>query len=229
MGIEKNTVPAADQVRDNDFVRIVEQGGSIRILFLGNSITRHPPKSEIGWEHDFGMAASSADKDYVHRVIAGLKERGVIADFAMASCSAWEKAYYEDARLADLAPARDFAADIVILRLGENVMNAKDKLDELPLLPYLERLLDCFCVKPGCRLLVTDMFWPHEQIDLPLRQLAEKRGCPLVHLGDLGHVPENEAHDRGFWHEGVAMHPGDLGMQRIAERILAALPEEWFV
>jgi hypothetical protein len=26
-----------------------------------------------------------------------------------------------------------------------------------------------------------------------------------------------------FWHEGVANHPGDLGMQRIAERVLEKL------
>ncbi len=227
MGIEKNTVPATNQVSKNDLVRIVSRGGSIRILFLGNSITRHAPKPEIGWEHDFGMAASCEENDYVHRIISALDAKGVTADYATVSCGGWERGYFDEERTTELSLARDFAADIVIFRTGENTMNIKDKIPEIPLAPYIVKFVDYFCVKPGCHLLMTDMFWPHELIDQPIREAAAIRACPLVHLGDLGHIPENEAHDRGFWHTGVAMHPGDLGMQRIAERILAAIPDEW--
>ncbi|MEI6540199.1 MAG: hypothetical protein WCO86_11845, partial [Planctomycetota bacterium] len=37
-----------------------------RILVLGNSLTLHGPKAEIGWAGNWGMAASAQDKDYVH-------------------------------------------------------------------------------------------------------------------------------------------------------------------
>jgi hypothetical protein len=43
-----------------------------RILFLGNSITLHGPKADIGWTGNWGMAASSEDKDYVHLVTSAL-------------------------------------------------------------------------------------------------------------------------------------------------------------
>ena len=45
-----------------------------RILFLGNSITRHGPKEAIGWNGNWGMAASSLDKDYVHILLRSLAE-----------------------------------------------------------------------------------------------------------------------------------------------------------
>lgn len=45
-----------------------------RVLFLGNSITLHGPKADIGWAGDWGMAASSEEKDYVHLVTRALAQ-----------------------------------------------------------------------------------------------------------------------------------------------------------
>ena len=50
----------------------VESSAIRRILFLGNSITLHGPKADIGWTGNWGMAASAEDKDYVHLVSGAL-------------------------------------------------------------------------------------------------------------------------------------------------------------
>jgi len=63
--LQKNVVPAENQVK-KPFRAFGKENGSPRILYVGNSITRHGPKPEIGWTNDCGMAASSIDTDYGH-------------------------------------------------------------------------------------------------------------------------------------------------------------------
>ena len=64
--IKKNTVQAANQLKKNEYVSFENPDGSgIRVLFVGNSITRHGAAPQIGWYNDCGMAASSKEKDYV--------------------------------------------------------------------------------------------------------------------------------------------------------------------
>lgn len=221
--IDQNTVAATEQVQDMDNMRVVRRGGSKRVLFIGNSITRHGPKPDIGWEHDWGMAASAAEKDYVHQTVAILEERGMTVDYAFANFSRWEVNYWDDGVLADCDRFLQFEPHIVVIRLGENIWSraVRDKLREIDLHPHFELMVSSFA-KKGARIILTDLFWPHEPIDSVICRVAEEGNYPLVHLGDLGVLDENKAIGL-FEHTGVAAHPGDLGMYRIAERIAAAI------
>ena len=51
-----------------------------------------------------------------------------------------------------------------------------------------------------------------------IREYAKENNLPCVELGDLGELDEMKAIGL-FTHEGVANHPGDKGMKKIAERI----------
>ena len=62
MYITKNTVSAEGQVQKDHYTEVFNNGGKVKILFIGNSITRHEPKPEIGWPYDWGMAASCLKK-----------------------------------------------------------------------------------------------------------------------------------------------------------------------
>jgi hypothetical protein len=219
MGIEQNTVAATEQVRDLDHLRVVDRGGKKRILFIGNSITRHGPKPEIGWPYDWGMAASCPEKDYVHQTVALLEEKWGRVNYAFANFSRWEVNYWDDTVLEECDDFLRFEPDVVVIRIGENIWSraVRHRLEEVALYPQFDKMVKAFA-KGGAKIILTDLFWAHEPIDEPIRRLAAQNGYPLVHLGDLGEQDENMA-KRLFEHSGVAAHPGDLGMYRIAERI----------
>ena len=53
--IEKNNVSSLNQLSEENLFQTFNNAGKRRFLFVGNSITRHGPKPEIGWENDWGM------------------------------------------------------------------------------------------------------------------------------------------------------------------------------
>lgn len=90
-------------------------------MFVGNSITRHGVLPEIGWYGDYGMAASSIEKDYVHIVMNYIKRDNPDATFCICQCSEWERQYQQgDYVLDEFCDARDFGADIIIVRFVKN-------------------------------------------------------------------------------------------------------------
>ena len=48
-----------------------EGSGEFKVLIYGNSIALYGPKADIGWTNCWGMAASAAEKDFAHLVVAG--------------------------------------------------------------------------------------------------------------------------------------------------------------
>ncbi|MBE7087672.1 MAG: SGNH/GDSL hydrolase family protein [Clostridiales bacterium] len=215
----KNSVRADNQVTERERVKIVRQGGKKRVIFLGNSITRAMYRPEIGWTADWGMAASDISKDYVHIVLDALNKKYGKVDYCICSLSFWEKEYFNDELLYSYQEGRDFNADIVIVRVAENVFGARDYIKDYPLAPYWDKMIKFFSPNPNAHIVVTDDFWRTDFIDEPIHQVAKDNGYILVKLGDIGENPENKALGQ-FWHEGIQIHPNDKGMKAIAERIL---------
>lgn len=214
-----NTVSAQGQVRGGDGVW-GEGDGRPRIVFLGNSMALHAPREEIGWPHFWGMAASAREKDYVHLVMAAARKEHPEASFRIAQCAQWERAYWEGTDiLSQYKHIAQWNADVIIAMLGANC--PVGRLDEYPLAPAYGKLLDFFNPHGTARLIIVTLFWPVPQKDAAIREAARGRGV-LVEIGHLGSDRENLALER-FEHQGVGMHPGDLGMRRIAEAMLGAV------
>ncbi|MBO7342280.1 MAG: hypothetical protein J6U87_06320, partial [Clostridia bacterium] len=214
--LAKNSVEAVGQLSDGELEGAERDGNGVRILFVGNSITLHGIREEVGWYHVWGMAASAEEKDYVHCLRRAVLAEDSAASFHICQVAAWERQYENgEALYPTYAAAREFAADIIVLRCIENCTH-KD-FDGALFTGQLASLIDYLDKEKKASLIVTTSFWPHPG-DSALRDFAKTRGCPCIELGDLGTDDTMKAIGL-FEHRGVANHPGDLGMQRIAERI----------
>lgn len=218
-----NNVSAENQLHSNRYVQIysgVED--ALKILFVGNSITRHAPKPEIGWNHDWGMAASAKEKDYVRRVVSGLKEQYGNISYCVAQAAIWEQDYTNGQELLQTyyQAARDFEADWVVIRLGENVPPTLREAVDIE--PYYEEMVRFFASNPKAKVMITDNFWAKEAFDKKLEAIAKERGYLFCRLHDLSEDPRTMSLGL-FEHRGVSLHPSDFGMECIAQRVLMTI------
>ena len=220
--IDKNTVAVKDQLKPNEAVTFERlKGSGKRVMFVGNSITRHGVADEIGWHWDFGMAASSIDKDYVHLLIKHILADDPDAAFCICQVWEWELNYREGEKVLDkYAPARAFEADVIIMRCIENC--AVKDFDSEAFCREYKKLIDYLDPTGRAKVILTTSFWNHPEGDRAIKSVAAERGYPAAYLGDLGEDDSMKAIGL-FEHDGVANHPGDKGMAAIAERIAALL------
>ncbi|HPQ48045.1 MAG TPA: hypothetical protein PLP30_11795 [Clostridia bacterium] len=186
-----------------------------RILFVGNSITWHPVKEEIGWLNEWGMAASSDDNDYVHITMRKIYERFPGAEYKIAWAVAWEREYWDAVHLVAFREFLNFKADIIVVKINENVSASNN--ERHPYKQHYEKLLDYLNPEGVSRMILCTGFWRMGIIDEVVRSVAMERQLPLV---ELNHLDRDEMKAIGlFEHKGVANHPGDRGMQEIAELV----------
>ena len=197
---------------------------------IGNSITVHAP-NEVWW-NGIGMAASSGEHDYVHLVAEQLT--GVYGKTAVHPLYfyAWETAEDRGAKLSMLDPYLDPQLQLVTIQLGENADDLTTfGQDFEALIRYVQEKA------PQARILVIGDFWSNGDRDRMKQEAAEKTGAGFVSLEEIRDNPEYQAgigavvyDPEGNPHTDenpdVAGHPGDRGMQYIADRVAEALKGE---
>ena len=213
------TVPAAKQA--SRYERMLDaSSGAPRLLFIGNSVTWHGPKKDIGWTGDWGMAASSAVKDYAHLVLSAVRVRWPEASGMILQGATWERNLAIDCAQ-EFPGARDYRADAIVFTLCANT--PAEGFDSEAFVAGMERLIG-YAAGAGERPIVlaaTDFFGDKNK-SAAIEAYAKKHAAALIPLMDLGARAENRALGL-FAHEGVANHPGDAGMRAIADRILEKL------
>jgi len=213
----KNTVKSENQVSEYVFRNDDDMNGTPRILFLGNSITRHEPAPEIGWYGDWGMAASSAEKDYVHLCKNAILENYPNAAFCMVQGSVWERSYRGCDFDEYFKDAKDFNPDVIICLISENITNEDFDADV-----FIEQFHNLHNYLSGnnknTKIIVASNFFNNEAKSEAIEAYAEKYNASFVYVSDLIKDKENLA--KGYKHEGIKIHPGDKGMEVIASRIM---------
>jgi len=196
-----------------------------KVLFLGNSITLHEPKPEIGWFDRWGMAASSEENDYVHLILRSLtKARGTEPQSIVTNIVPFERDFETYDIDANLKKEIEFKADLVIVAIGENVPELTSEQAKKSFKVSFKNLLQKLKAASEPTIVVRSCFWHNPVKDAILKQVCDDVGGIFVDMSNLDKDERNFARsERQFSHKGVAAHPGDRGMQAIANLILKAL------
>lgn len=194
-------------------------------LAIGNSLTKHSITSF--WWTECGMAATTADRDYVHVVANGLRERKGEVYFTAVSFGQWEYLDKDRAVTYDmLNPYLSDKLNLITVQLTDNVLNLDSlEADYADLIRYIHENA------PNAQIILIGSFWDHGTKDAVIYNTAVNNGLEYVSLDEIKDNPAYQAgmgtivydeagngHD--IQHPAVAAHPNDIGMQYIADRIL---------
>ena len=196
-----------------------------KILFVGNSITKHGPKADIDWHGNWGMAATSEEKDYVHVVTKALAvKHGATPTIMVKNVADFERAHVGYDIAGKFTDAAAFRADLIVLCIGENVAALKTPEAQAKYQEQVTALLKTLRSNPKAQIVVRSSFWANTAKDTAMRQACETVGGTFVDISALSKDEKNYARsERPYKHAGVANHPGDRGMVAIAEEIVKAV------
>ncbi|OIN60572.1 SGNH/GDSL hydrolase family protein [Arsenicibacter rosenii] len=192
-----------------------------RVFILGNSITGISPVPEIGWTGNWGMAASSADKDYVHLLTAQLKNRYADIQVKPIAGSSFERTWWTydmSSSLDEHLPFDGNGPDLVIVRIGENMDDTQVEPQNLE--RYYRQLLDYLIKysKGPVKVVCTTTFYAgQEKANAVIRKVAAEKGYPVADIQSLAGDATLRATQ--YSNAGLAQHPNDAGMQKIADLI----------
>lgn len=215
---------AGEEPTGKTLKRLFAAGGG-KILFIGNSITLHGPKPDIGWTNNFGMAASAADNDYVHLVQKSVAELvGKTSTAMVVNGADFERQYTTVDVKSKFAPCFAFKADLAIVALGENVPTPGNEETKATFKRQFVLLLSELKKSGNPEVFVRSSFWADATKDDIMKSACAETGCTFVDIHTLGANEANYARsERKFEHSGVAAHPGDKGMKAIADALLEAI------
>ena len=220
----------------SDFVMITHEPAGLRIgklrvdkvLFLGNSITLHGPAPQIGWIGNWGMAASTRDKDYVHRLVAHIaKAAGDEPRVMVRNIADFERELGAFNIHETLKEELAFQPDVIIVAIGENAASPKTDDARAQFATAFANLLAELKQHGQPTILVRSQFWQDAEKDQLMKRASTDAGVLFLDINKLGYDAANFARaERQIDHAGVAGHPGDKGMEALADALWNALKKE---
>jgi len=232
------------QLEVHDAAPAESASNAYRILFIGDSITRHGTnddlKKRLGWDHVAGMAASSRDKDYVHLLAARIQktmpDRTVEIYYSSQGKSKNAgRNPYKPGSAAALALTIDgsvaFKPSLVVIQLGEHEEAAKG---ETFLRESYEKLVTSFDDwQPRPRVLFAGVWSPGDAVkgrdpyrsgwvgtvERVQREVCAAHGIPFASVREFALDPSCRGSGTS---PGVKWHPNDKGHEGYARVLFAA-------
>lgn len=224
----------------------VEAAGdsTMKIIFVGNSITKHGPSEALGWTGNWGMAASSEDKDFVHQLVNMLKYRYGNVEFQVAGGSAGGGSFEnipDEVTDADIQKSlsglfeliKAEKPDVINIHVGENWgahYTTKTKVFD-----YFAK--EAHKIAPDMIINLCVVFWSSVSgIDYEVKKeiadkyehvyLSETCIAPNAFKEGMKNPEDNPYCAYDSYEGGVGAHPGDKGFQKMAEIIFETLSPE---
>ena len=143
------------------------------LLVIGNSITKIGPNADLGWTGDWGMAASSPDKDFAHLTAAALHLPLTAENFSPLEKdppgNVWQIPSYVQTATSRTA---------VVVELGDNVAAGGATV----FAPAYNALLDSLHV---AKLVCVSTWWRDDAKDAVIQQGCAAHGGTYVFIGDI--------------------------------------------
>jgi hypothetical protein len=186
------------------------------LMIVGDGLTKNAPMPELGWNGNWGMAATGEDKDFAHLLMVRLNTVCPQSKLTL------QNIMYEDTMTGwnHLVPN---SADIIIIQLGDNyqgaVSSAEYQAAYKQLIDELRGGKDktVICLGP----------WSNFQIEPLIEQAAKAAGAEFISLQKLASNPANMAVADGIYPK-LSTRPGNRGMAEIANTIWKVLSGKQF-
>jgi len=203
-----------------------------KILFLGNSITLHPPRDDGGvyWPNNWGMAASEQSKDYVHLLGGKLNSatgNTLRIDPTDRPANYGDPVVTGDANVVNIADIferntnyqtsllqeqMNWKADIVVLQFGENLSVTNDQMKT-----NLRTLLTDLKNSGNPNIFLTSyIIGANSDVDAIKKELCAE---------DSSHRVFVDMSKSGIT-MGAYGHPNDAGMAAIANTLYSAMSNQ---
>lgn len=199
-----------------------------RILYLGNSITYHPSLPSINWYGAWGMAASSADKDYVHVLTNKIAQAaGATPSIMTTNIFTFETNYNNYDVATNLQAELAFHPDIVVLAIGENVASLNTAEAQANYATAYGNLLAILKSNGNPTIFTRSCFWADPTKDQIMKTATLAASDYFVDISSLGANPANYAYSDPTFaaaeFSAFNTHPGDTGMAAIADALYASM------
>ncbi len=222
----------------------VYDGDTFRIVCIGNSVTQHPyvaqnESPEGYWLQDWGMAASAREKDYAHVLEQKMASIYGETSLEVYNYNAWETAEASGIPRSTLLPNLDPLfegekgedTDLIIIQLGESCTMFDNLMqDYIDLINYVHSKAPNAAIGITATVIIMDEV-RNAAVDNIKQMICQSMSLPYVSMSGYnesmwvgeGTVIYNEQGQPTVISFIQRTHPGDVGMQYIADQIYTVL------